>query len=294
MLYSLGREELEKLTNVHFLSDFPNAEMLVATFKTDIEIARQILPHPLNLTSEGLATVFVARYPETNFGCVYDEGALFIHCKYRGENGVYCLSMPVTDDMALIGGREQFGYPKKIAESISLERMNDNVVGSVTRKGVEILRIECSLEKETSENLMDYLAEPIVDWDGVLGYKVISFLFKFFQSPSGGFDYLPRLVREPILFRPQGEIFEGKGKVTLTSTSVDPLGEVPVGDIVEIFYGKWHNTMLPGKVVTRTWNPMKFLKHAFFKTDTIPTLLANYDAGNSERAKEILKIAKSL
>ncbi len=31
---------------------------------------------------------------------------------------MYCLSMPVDDDMAMAGGREAFGYPKKMAEVI--------------------------------------------------------------------------------------------------------------------------------------------------------------------------------
>ncbi len=53
--------------------------------------------------------------------------------------------MPVTDDTALIAGREVYGFPKQIAERIELSRSASAVVGSVVRKGTEILRIEATL-----------------------------------------------------------------------------------------------------------------------------------------------------
>ena len=119
------------------------------------------------------------------------------------------------------------------------------------------------------------------------------FSIQILLSPNGSsFDYFPRLVRQPILFRRQGKISEVTGKVFLSSTPCDPLGEVAVGEIIKMVYGKWHNTMLTGKVVGKIWNPVKFAKYSFFKTDIVPALLSNYDPSLSARAKEIMKTAK--
>lgn len=96
MLYSLTKNELDKLSNSSLLPDFRNSEMLIATFEADPVVAKEILPKPLVFSSDNLATVFVAKYPETNFGCVYNEGALFLNCEYKGERGFYCLSMRAT------------------------------------------------------------------------------------------------------------------------------------------------------------------------------------------------------
>jgi hypothetical protein len=146
---------------------------------------------------------------------------------------------------------------------------------------------------EVEETFMDELAVPAVDWDGVACYKVISFLFKYFQSPGGGgFDYAPRLIREPVLFRKKGTIRQGSGSVVMTSTPWDPLGDVPVGEILNMAYGKWHNTMLPGRVVARMRNPLRFARHAFFKSDSPPLLLEKYDPTASPRAKEIAEAAR--
>ena len=293
MLYSLTKDQLYKLKNSSLLADFTNAEMLIANFKTDPVIAREILPKPLIFSSDNMATVFVAKYPETNFGCVYNEGALFLNCEYKGERGFYCLSMPVDDDMALIGGREQYGYPKKMAQSITLEKKGEVVVGQVIRKNTEILKIECHLSGEAPEDFMGNLAYLTQDWDGISCIKIVSFLFKYFPSPCGSkLDFLPRLIREPVLFRPDKRLKTGTGKVTLTSTINDPLAEIAVGKVTNMFYGKFHNTMLPGKVVARVWNLFKFAKHAFFKTDFASTLLEQFDADKSVHAKKILKIAK--
>jgi acetoacetate decarboxylase len=293
MLYDLPKEQTDKLSKLYHLSEFINTEMLLAMFKTDMDVVKAILPRPLLPPEKAMAGAFVARYPETNFGCVYNEGALFVLCQYRGEIGLYCLSMPVDDDTALVSGRESFGYPKKMADKITLEKDDKHVFGSVVRKNVEILRIEGTLGEEDNGSIFGSFAKSTTDWNGVPCYRVLSFLFKYFFSPSGtSFDYFPRLVREPVLFRPQGKIVGVSGKVALSSTPFDPLGEVPVGDIVNILYGKWHNTMIPGKVVARVWNPLKFLKHAFFKADLLPVLLSNYDPQLTAKAKEIMKIAR--
>jgi acetoacetate decarboxylase len=116
--------------------------MVPALFRTDPDVVRAALPKPLVPAEEPLAQAFVVRYPETNIGLSYSEGALFSRAVYKDEPGWYRLAMPVDDDMALVGGRGQFGYPKKIAEEITLERAGNQVVGRVIRRGVEVPHIE--------------------------------------------------------------------------------------------------------------------------------------------------------
>jgi acetoacetate decarboxylase len=275
MLYALTNAELDRLRGRRLVPHFSGAEMLFATYRTDPGVVRKILPNPLDPPRDPLATVFVARYPETNFGCIYNEGALFLHAEHKGEHGLYCLSMPVDDDTALIAGREQLGFPKKMAE-IALHRSEDEVVGTVTRKGTEILRIEADLsERAVPSSELERLGQPSKDWNDAPCTRVVSHLFKFFPSPdAAGFDYLPRLIRQVTLLRPREGTRLGTGSVTVTSSSTDPLGEVPVREVVGTFHGVFDNTMLPGRVVRRTWNPFRFARHAFFKTDVAPALLA--------------------
>lgn len=293
MLYSLTDEQVKKMRNASFMPEFSDAEMLFVTFESDPDVIRKVLPSPLRPSKDNTASAFIAKYPKTNFGSVYNEGALFLNCEYKGERGAYCLSMPVDDDMALIGGREGYGYPKKIADRITLECGDDEVVGSVVRKGTEIIRIECRLSGDAPDNYFGDQGYPTRDWNDTPCIKVVSFLFKYFPSPGGnGFDYMPRLIREPVLFRSAEQPKSGSGSFQLGSTKFDPLGEIPVKNVTRMAYGKFNNTMLPGKTVSRTWNILKFLKHAFFKNDMVHPVMEQYDPSKVERRKEIFKKAK--
>jgi acetoacetate decarboxylase len=279
MLYALDRSELQRLRNADWTAEFTGAEVLAAVFRTDPGVLAQILPRPLRPPTNPLALAFVAHYPRTSFGTVYNEAALFVQAEYRGRSGMYCLSMPVDDDMAMAGGREAFGYPKKMAESISLETVGSKVIGSAVRKGTEILRIEA--EPKTAEGFEKLAMTGVPDSNGARSFEVTAYMFKHFTAPSmRGFDYLPRLVAEPIVLRPRPDVRFGDGTVTLTSSPFDPLGEVPVVEMVTCAYGLHDNTMLPGKVVGRVWNPFAFAKHAFFKVDVVPVKLGYVDASD--------------
>ena len=242
--------------------------MLSARFRTDPDVVKTILPKPLGPADEPLAQAFVARYPRTNFGVSYSEGALFLRAVYKEEPGWYCLAMPVDNDMAMVGGREQFGYPKKMAEEITLERNGGHVIGRVVRRGVEVLHIEAELTDPVSEEALDAVGPVVNDLEDRPCRKVVSFLFKFSRSPDGrGFDFVPRLVREVVLFRPRDDLTSGTGKLEMVSSPYDPLGEIPVRDLIDVTYGTWDNDMLPGGVIARVSNPLGFARHAMFKED---------------------------
>ena len=108
MLYALDQDELKQLRNANWTAEFTGAETLSAVFRTDPSVLGKILPRPLRPPSNPLALAFVVHYPETNYGIVYNEAALFAQAEYRGRSGMYCLSMPVDDDMAMAEVRLRF------------------------------------------------------------------------------------------------------------------------------------------------------------------------------------------
>ena len=89
--------------------------------------------------------IFIAQYPETNLGPGYREAALYLNCRYGGEQGTYCLAMPIdSEPKRMHNGRDIFGLPKKMA-SIHLERKGDKVRGWVERMGVRFVEIAIEL-----------------------------------------------------------------------------------------------------------------------------------------------------
>lgn len=275
MLYSIDRKELRAWAKRGpFLPTFKGAEMLLVGFRTDSGVVAEVLPKPLKPVDEALAVAFVAHYPETNFGVTYREGALMVPAAFKDEVGGYCLAMPVDNDMAMVGGRERFGFPKKLADEITLERNEGHIVGSVIRHGEEMLRLEAELADDADISSLEGLAGTNTqDLEGNSAVAFLSFLFKHFPSADGsGFEYPPRLIRQVTLLRPREGIQSGVGKIELGNAPADPLGEIPVREVSAVVHGKFDNVMLPGTVVSKLRNPMRFAPHAFFSTDMLATV----------------------
>jgi acetoacetate decarboxylase len=288
MLFALDPSELETLKQFPLDAEFVGAQMLIVRFRTDPAVVEEVLPNGLHPGAEPSGVAFVASYPETNFDCVYNEGALFLECERKGERGLYCLAMPVDDDIAMISGREIHGFPKKMAEDIRLERTGSRVVGSVTRRGIEIIRIEAELEGPAGTRELGLIGPPVTDEQGRPAREVASFLYKYFPSTDRkSFDYIPRLVRQSTLMRPRPGLERGRSTLQLGHSTRDPLGDIPVREVTDTYFGVFDNTMLPGAVVGHAWNMPHFVPHAFFKTDVIACQLARAREEGSHATLEI-------
>ena len=180
-----------------------NARVLWAEIPVDPGAAAQVLPPGLVLADPPTATVFVADYPFTTFGSVYREAAVLLHGIDDRGAFIHCPWMVVDDDTALILGREMLGFPKKMAE-IELELDGDRAVGTVVRKGVELLRIEATVDA------VDATPPPLFDRRFV----------NLFGSVVTGMTLIE--------IAPCGEHFQGcrrgPGKVMLGTSDRDALG----------------------------------------------------------------------
>lgn len=245
-------------------SDFYDAEMIWLVWETSPECVANLLPPPLKPAKKPLALAFIADYPSTNFSVPYKESALLIRASYKGVEGYYCLSMPVTDDMAMAGGREGWGYPKKMA-NISFTKDGDTVTGYTERHGVKLMRVSATLSgKVNNENeaLNEMLALGI---DPKGEFSDLSYLFKSAPSPvaDGIFDYSPLLIEGETLMRPK-EFIWAEVDIDITPSEFDPWGEVPVKRMLGGFYCVGDNSMLHGRVLQKV-NSLEFLPYAFLK-----------------------------
>lgn len=117
-----------------------NARFILADVPLGRAAANNILPLGMTVSDPPLGTLFIVDYTKTSFTVPYKEAALLIHVKTLLGSGVHCPWMVVDDDTALIYGRELLGYPKKMAEFV-FEEGEDSIEASVTRRGVEVLRM---------------------------------------------------------------------------------------------------------------------------------------------------------
>lgn len=242
--------------------DFFDAEILTVLWETKPEIVERLLPPPLKPAEKPIVYAYVANFPRTNWGEPYLEAALFLRAIFNGTEGSYCLAMPVTDDIALIGGRETFGFPKKIG-AIELNREGNYVNGWSERHGVRFFELKATLSgKFNTQDAQDIFGHVFVPEANNVFYN-----FKHFSSPDWNtFDYNPRLVKEDVKVRQRKSMEIGEAQVLLQPSDYDPWIEVEIVRVFGAVHTKSDFSMQKANVVAEV-DPATFTPYAFMKID---------------------------
>ena len=94
---------------------FVNREFLIIAYRTDPEKLRAVVPAPLELGEPIVKYEFIRMPDSTGFGD-YTESGQVIPVSFRGKRGGYSHCMFLNDKAPLAGGRELWGFPKKLAQ----------------------------------------------------------------------------------------------------------------------------------------------------------------------------------
>jgi acetoacetate decarboxylase len=108
---------------------FVNREYMIIRYRTDPEALRKVVPAPLEFTDPIVKYEFIRMPDSTGFGN-YTESGQVIPVTFKGVAGGYVHSMYLNDDAPIAGGREIWGFPKKLAEP-KLHAEKDTLVGTL-------------------------------------------------------------------------------------------------------------------------------------------------------------------
>ena len=106
---------------------FINREYLIINYRTDPSALRTVVPAPLEFTEAVVKYEFIRMPDSTGFGD-YTELGQVIPVSYDGKPGSYVHSMYLNDDAPIAGGREIWGFPKKLAHP-KLKVRKDTLAG---------------------------------------------------------------------------------------------------------------------------------------------------------------------
>jgi acetoacetate decarboxylase len=93
---------------------FFDREYVIITYRTTREALEAVVPAPLEIDEPLVKYEFIRMPDSTGFGD-YTETGQVIPVRYKGEHGAYVHSMFLDDDAPIAGGRELWGFPKKLA-----------------------------------------------------------------------------------------------------------------------------------------------------------------------------------
>jgi acetoacetate decarboxylase len=214
---------------------FYHREFLIITYRTEPEKLNVVVPEPLQVEEPLVKFEFIRMPDSTGFGD-YTESGQVIPVSFRGRKGSYSHCMFLNDHPPIAGGRELWGFPKKLA-SPTLRAEIDTLVGT-----------------------LDY--GPVRIATGTMGYKHISadleavkasllapnFLLKIIPHVDG----TPRICELVEYYLTDIDLkgaWTGPAALTLSSHALAPLAELPVLEVVSATHIIADLTLGLGKVV---------------------------------------------
>jgi acetoacetate decarboxylase len=108
---------------------FYDREYIIIKYRTDRDALEAVVPEPLEVTDNIVNYEFIRMPDSTGFGD-YTETGQVIPVRFQGEAGGYVHSMYLNDNSPIAGGREIWGFPKKLAEP-KIVHEADTVVGTL-------------------------------------------------------------------------------------------------------------------------------------------------------------------
>lgn len=219
--------------NPEFLSS--TVRSIRAVYETDPAVTRAILPRPLEPADRPEVSVVlshIAMHITPDFTFEIGAGSLGVMASYEGVAGAYLITMPMTTEAAVVGGRETYGEPKKIAE-IDFRLDGERVGSTVTRMGVPYLELQGTIGESLG---------PRQFTDYAYCYKALPSI-----EPGKGFDGDPLLVR--LEWRQEHDkVHRVDGEVILRESAFDPVVDLPVRRLVRMEYEEGR-TQSSGKVL---------------------------------------------
>jgi acetoacetate decarboxylase len=216
---------------------FANREYLIITYRTDPVRLRALVPEPLEVDEHRpLVKYEFIRMPDsTGFGD-YTESGQVIPVRFRGKTGSYSHCMFLNDEPPIAGGRELWGFPKKLA-SPSLRTETDTLVGTLDYGPVRV-----------ATGTMGYKHRPADRVATLASLQEPNFLLKIIPHVDG----TPRIC-ELVEYRLE-EIalkgaWTGPAALDLTSHALAPLAELPVHEVVSAVHLVADLTLGLGRVV---------------------------------------------
>ena len=214
---------------------FINREYLIITYETDMELLKEVVPAPLEVTEPLVKFEFIRMPDSTGFGD-YTESGQVIPVRLGSTEGGYTYAMYLDDHPPIAGGREIWGFPKKLAQP------------------------KLSVEKETLLGTLNYGACRVAT--GTMGYKYQQLDSQKVKQAMSGANFLLKIIPhvdgstricELVQYHLQDITIKGAwggpANLELFHHAMAPVATLPVKSIVSALHLQSDLTLPYGKVV---------------------------------------------
>ena len=197
---------------------FVDREYLIITYRTDPQKLREVVPEPLQVDESLVKYEFIRMPDSTGFGD-YTESGQVIPVSFKGRKGGYTHCMFLNDHPPIAGGRELWGFPKKLAEP-KLKAEIDTLVGEL-HFGPLRIAVGTMGYKHKAADLTAVKAT----------LEAPNFLLKIIPHVDGK-PRICEIVEYRLIDIDLKGAWTGPAELTLFSHALAPLAELPVQEIV--------------------------------------------------------------
>ena len=204
---------------------------VTAVYQTDPDIIAAVLPKPLEPSAEPLVRLTITSVEMPGLP-VFGAGWLGVAARHGDVEGESPLFMPMTTEQSVIGGRDTYGEPKKIAD-VWARRDGDTIDAGIARMGSTV----CEIHGTVTER-----REP---------YEKTKRDFWFKVSPSA--EVPGELDQDPLLVygekTEKARVHEGiDGELILGDAPLDPVADLEVRRLVDINWTERASTQV-GRII---------------------------------------------
>lgn len=214
---------------------FVDREYMIITYRTDPARLRELVPEPLQVEEPLVKYEFIRMPNSTGFGD-YTESGQVIPVSFQGRKGSYTHCMFLNDHPPIAGGRELWGFPKKLAQP-RLEVEIDTLVGELHYGRTQVALGTMGYKHHQADLAAVQAA-----------MEAPNFLLKIIPHVDG----TPRIC-ELVEYRLSDIVMKGAwtgpAQLDLRSHALAPVAELPVLEIVSAVHIKADLTLELGKVV---------------------------------------------
>ncbi|WP_066808007.1 acetoacetate decarboxylase [Sphingomonas asaccharolytica] len=197
---------------------FVDREYLIITYRTDPAVLEKVIPAPLKMTEPIVKYEFINMPDSTGFGH-YCESGQVIPVSFEGEAGSYVHSMYLDDHPPIAGGRELWGFPKKLGNP-KLQVDKDALVGTLDYGSVRVATGTMGFKHKALD------PDPIITSLGGPNY-----LLKVIPHVDGT-PRICELVRYSMTDISLKGAWSGPGALTLVDHALAPVFDLPVLEVL--------------------------------------------------------------
>ncbi|MFT4584011.1 MAG: acetoacetate decarboxylase [Gammaproteobacteria bacterium] len=213
--------------------EYRDSSTTVVQFETDAETLRILVPEPLKPNKDNHMFVSVTDFMSSGFGR-YLEAHIFTHATFQKRVVNYSIYLILDNDVAICGGREIWGFPKKLGR-LDMNMTDDVVIASAERGGIELIKIAVQMSE---------FAAP-EELSGSTEWLTRKYIPSVSLNSPPDVDQLTSTVLTNINIR---EVYKGPATLDFGNSPADRLIDIPVNKVLGGYYYRADITLPDGVV----------------------------------------------